>query len=145
MLVPFRQQKAAELSIPLLSAAPLRPGDHRAQGIGGDDPRAAAVDHRKQLIRGAVPIRDGNPRDDAAGLGGEHRELGGKRASEGLGEVVSSRRACGFLRASATARCSATTVLPVPAEPATRAAPANSRSTMARCDGCRKTPQRSHG
>ncbi len=38
--------------------------------------------------------------------------------------VVSSTRASGFVRARWAARCSATIVLPVPAEPETRAGPA---------------------
>ena len=38
-------------------------------------------------------------------------------------KVVSRTRAFGFVRARWTARCSATMVLPVPAEPETRAGP----------------------
>ena len=38
-------------------------------------------------------------------------------------KVVSRTRASGFVRARWTARCSATMVLPVPAEPETRAGP----------------------
>jgi hypothetical protein len=41
-----------------------------------------------------------------------------------LENVVSRTFAPGFCRASATARCTATIVFPVPAEPDTRAAPA---------------------
>ena len=36
-------------------------------------------------------------------------------------------------------------VLPVPADPATRAGPEKERSTSARCEGWRKTPHFSHG
>ena len=59
--------------------------------------------------------------------------------------VVRSTRASGCVRARWTARCSATMVLPVPAEPDTRAGPWKLRLTICRCAGCRKTVHFSHG
>jgi hypothetical protein len=81
---PLRQQKARGET--LYPGRLLRIGNHRAKHIGGNDPRAAPVDQLEQLIRGALPIRDGNPRDDVAGLGREHRELVGKRAGQRVRE-----------------------------------------------------------
>jgi hypothetical protein len=74
--------------------------------------------------------------------GASTASLAESERARGSENVVKSRRAWGFLQASATVRCSATTVFPVPAEPDTRAGPANRRSTTARCEGCRKTPHR---
>ena len=66
-------------------------------------------------------------------------------AASGSEKLASSTLAFGFSRASRTARWMATMVLPVPAEPATRAGPEKERSTSARCEGWRKTPHFSHG
>ena len=55
-------------------------------------------------------------------------------------KVASSTRLSGCARVRCTARCSATMVLPVPAEPETRAGPLYYRSTSCRWAGCRKTP-----
>ena len=66
-------------------------------------------------------------------------------AASGSEKVASSTRASGEDLASRTARCSATMVLPVPAEPATRAGPAKSFSTISRCEGWRKTIHLSQG
>jgi len=60
-------------------------------------------------------------------------------------KVVSNTWASGFVRARWTARCSATIVLPVPAEPDTRAGPLYSRSTISRWAGCRNTIHFSQG
>ena len=59
--------------------------------------------------------------------------------------VVRSTLALGFVRARCTARCSATMVFPVPAEPDTLAGPVYSRSTIARWAGCRKMLHLSQG
>ena len=69
-----------------------------------------------------------------------------RRSLASTSEIVVSRiRACGFLRAKCTARCTATIVFPVPAEPDTRAGPEYSRSTHWRCSGCKNTSHLSHG
>ena len=65
--------------------------------------------------------------------------------ASGSENVVSSTRASGLLSARRAARCRATTVLPVPAEPVTRTGPSNSRSTKSRCEGWRKTIHFSQG
>ena len=59
--------------------------------------------------------------------------------------VASSTRLSGYARARCTALWSATMVLPVPAEPETRAGPLCSRSTSCRWAGCRKTVHFSQG
>ena len=66
--------------------------------------RAAAVRHGTRLRSG--PTSTSTLRRSASASGCE--------------KVVSSTRACGSARSRRTARCSATTVLPVPAEPAMR-------------------------
>ena len=80
---------------------------------------------------------------DAAGDGrlvaDEMAELGRATRWRALVEnVVSSTRGSRMRRARWTARCSATIVLPVPAEPETRAGPLKARSTRARCAGMQK-------
>ena len=67
-------------------------------------------------------------------------------AARFLVNVVNRMRARpGRCRASHRARCMATTVLPVPAAPRTRAGPFHCRSTRRRCEGWRNTRQRSSG
>src|ERR1700733_1434905 len=61
------------------------------------------------------------------------------------GLAASGRAASLCFRRRYAARGSATTVLPVPAEPATRARDLYARSTNCRCEGCRKTDHLSQG
>ena len=60
-------------------------------------------------------------------------------------KVVSKTRASAFSLAKCTARCNATIVLPVPAEPETRAGPLKSFSTSSCWSGWRNTVHFSHG
>ncbi len=60
-------------------------------------------------------------------------------------KVVSSTRLSGLARARWTARCSATMVFPVPADPAIRAGPLKRRSTSSRCAGWRNIVHFSQG
>ena len=72
-------------------------------------------------------------------------DLACQRRAERVGESREQHAGVGRVCASRTARCSATTVLPVPAEPATRAGPRSPVSTISRWEGWRKTIHFSHG
>ena len=72
-------------------------------------------------------------------------ELRAKRVRQGLGERGEKDSSVWIGPSEVAARCRATMVLPVPAEPETRAGPLKSRSTHSRCSGWRKTVHFSHG
>jgi len=86
---------------------------------------------RRSAIRGSLPM--------------SRRSLTLSALASVSEKVVSNTRASGCRRARCTARCRATIVLPVPADPATRAGPENSRSTIWRWARCKKTVHFSQG
>ena len=71
--------------------------------------------------------------------------LASSASARGSEKVVMRTRASGEARPRWTARCSATMVLPVPAEPVTRVGPVAVRSTSSRCAGWRNTAHFSNG
>ena len=112
-------------------------------GVGGDRDRADAASWSSRARSG---IERTEMRSATSELSPRRRRSLMRRAAARVSvKVVRRTRAAGSRRARWAARWRATTVLPVPAEPETRAGPVKARSTKSRCEGWRKTVQASQG
>ena len=140
-----RAGTAAEKLMPPDLAAALAQQRPRSASRGRD----AAAGRTRSVERRSRRRRSTGRRSGSASAGSlptRLAELGPQRVRQRLGEGRQQHARVGIRRARCTARCSATMVLPVPAEPATRAGPADrSARPAARCAGCRKTAHFSHG
>ena len=97
--------------------------DQRHPPVLGRDDGAAAERELIKLVRHGAEGATVDPAQHRQIRAHQHRQFARQGSASGSENVVSRTRPSGACRARRTARCSATTVLPVPADPETRAGP----------------------
>jgi hypothetical protein len=120
-MAPLGQQKLLGHACHVLGFGRLH--DHAADQVTAGDMRLAPESERVQLLGDAAERGDGDPLQQTRVVRGQHLQLAAERICQGLGEGGEQHFASRFSRSMRITRWSATTVLPVPAEPATRAGP----------------------